>query len=131
MAMFEPLAITAMPEEVYRNPCPLDRALLVLYEGRVLILEHIGPGLHYLVETMLMDESFEDLAKGMSNGVYLWEGRLIRDPSDDRCDSNPYLDGVFRLATKKEWTLHITGDELWDRTLWFEPVQEGPCPTSL
>lgn len=123
--IFEPLAITSspIPKEEYRNPCPPDRALFALYEERVLILDHIGPGLHYLVELMLMDESFEDLVEGMPNGVYVWEGRLTKDPSADPCESSPYLNGTFRPATKEEWILHITGDELWDRTLWLEPVQ--------
>ena len=101
----------------YRRPCPEDMALVVVHEGRALVLDHIGSGLSYITDAGMMDDYLDPCCKGVASGVYVWKGRLLSVNHDD---PDTYLDGDFRLATKEEWNKHLAGKDIWDPTLWYE-----------
>lgn len=106
----------------YRRPCPDDMALVVVHEGRALVLDHIGPGFSYISDAGMMDDYLDPCCEGVASGVYVWKGRLV---SDNHEDPDTYLDGDFRLATKEEWGKHLAGKDIWDPTLWYE---DPPSP---
>jgi hypothetical protein len=107
----------------YKNNCPLDRALIVIYEGQCLVLDYIGSSLEYLENQYgheyMQNEIAEDC--NIEPGVYIWEGTIKRDPPDYYGEpGDEYLDGTFRFATKQEWEDHIKDMYPWDPDLWIE-----------
>ena len=120
----------------YRKDAPKLRALVVVHCGIIQELCHIGEALEWLI-----DESGEDMTRylegdgvDLPNGVYIWEGEV----KDSGCydsyygvhESDPYLEGGYRPATKEEWEYHVNGDYPWDPALWFDSVSQDPEPPS-
>jgi hypothetical protein len=104
----------------YKKERPLDRALLVIHNGKALYLDHIGPGIeYYLSECTHKDDEFIE-----PNGVYIWEGKLISKvityfEGDHDCEEE--LNGTLRLATLDEWQAYINDEYIWDRSEWLLP----------
>jgi hypothetical protein len=129
LKIFQALPSESPPEPKYRSPCPDDMALVVVHEGRALVLDHIGPGFSYISDVGMMDDYIDPCCEDMASGVYIWVGRLVSDP--DSIEPDIYLDGNFRLATKEEWAHHLAGKDIWNPTLWYEdPLEEVMDPRS-
>jgi hypothetical protein len=131
---FEPFTGSERPaqfEDLWSSPYkpekdrPLDKALLIIHEGKALYLQHIGPCIdYYLEECSPKEDTFKK-----PNGVYIWEGTLKAKrtyyPEGD-FDIDEELDGTLRPATLEEWQAHINDEHAWDRMLWLIPEEQLP-----
>ena len=117
----------------YRKDAPKLRALVVVYYGVLKELCHIGEDLEWFIDESGedMSEHLKDDGPDLPNGVYIFEGEV----KDDGCydsyfgcyESDCYLEGVYRPATKEEWEYHVNGEYPWDPALWFEDeIREPP-----
>lgn len=107
----------------YKTDRPEDRALLVVQDGVVLLLDYIGPGFDYLRDAAcksMADDFVEynedvDLEK-LDPGVYIWEGCFVH--------VNYHLEGNVRKATKEELKTYQTEGCAWDPDLWYKKAPE-------
>jgi hypothetical protein len=104
----------------YKKGCPLDRALVVIHEGRADVLEHIGSGLDYLSNECMLSDEVGSLCEGLASGVYILDGHMVTTGPSYYGDYDCYFEGDFRPATKKEWAAYLDAEYLWDESLWYE-----------
>jgi hypothetical protein len=122
---FEPFKESDYDSNPYKpeKDRPLDRALIIIYEGLAVYYDHIGPDIdYYLEERNPKVDFFKE-----PNGVYIWEGKIKTNRViylNGEFDIDVKLDGTLRKATIKEWQAYINEEYLWDRTEWFLP---GVC----
>lgn len=107
---------------VYKKNRPLDRVLCVVQNGKVLVLDYIGPGVEYLANEDLLAQELSwdpNEPNREDDGVFIWEGSMntIRYYYGDY---DIELEGEFRLATEQEWQAHLNDEYVWDRSLWIE-----------
>lgn len=119
---------TASFDEGYKKERPPDRALVMWYEGRCQVLDHIGPDLDYVAHIDMLSEylnsDLEECASGLS-GVLVWEGKLhgeVITNWEGGQDCDEWLEGTARLATKEEWRACVDGEYSWEVALWKEMV---------
>jgi hypothetical protein len=102
---------------------PLDKALLIIHEGKSLYLQHIGPCIdYYLEECDPKEDTFKE-----PNGVYIWEGTIKASRTyyaEGGFEIDEELEGTLRLATLEEWQAHINDEHVWDRMLWLLPEEQ-------
>ena len=104
----------------YKDKCPDDRALLIVHEDRCSVLDHIGPALDYIDDQGMFSDYFDPVCEGIASGVYIWEGKMAGGYDYRTHETDEYLEGKFRLATKEEWHAHLDNEYPWDRSLWIE-----------
>jgi len=117
----------------YKKVRPKDRALLMVQDEVVCILDYIGPGLEFLRTESprnFVDE-FIDVNEGvdlclLEGGVYIWEGQYVTDKLDTYYgyEYDYYLEGTVRKATKEELKYYQTEECAWDPDEWYEKAVE-------
>lgn len=120
----------------YKTDRPKDRALLVIQDGVVLMLDYIGPGFDYLRDAAcksMYDDFIKynedvDLEK-LDPGVYIWEGCFVSDKIETYygTEYDYHLEGNVRKATKEELKDYQTEESAWDPGLWYQEVKEDEC----
>ena len=81
-----------------------------------------------------MADYLKEDGSNLPNGVYIWEGEARDkggyDSEYGHYESDCYLEGNFRPATREEWEYHVNGDYPWDPALWFDCASLDPEPPS-
>ena len=109
---------------VYREDHPeKELALVIVFFGKLLLLDHIGPELDGLQAQGDLEEQLQnDLPEDTSDGFYLWSGTLKVDGHTDYYggyDCEIWLEGKFVAATEEDWKSHLEGDSVWECGDWL------------
>jgi hypothetical protein len=112
--------------KVYRVDHPeKELAFVVVFFGKLLILDHIGPNLDCLEAEGDLEEQLQndfDTPGGIPDGLYLWSGTLKVESSydyDGEYDSTIWLEGEFVKATEENWKNYLEENSVWECGDWL------------
>ena len=97
----------------YKDDCPEDIALIIVGPGGLaMCLEHMGPGIDFVMEEGLFDP--EDECFTAHPGVYIWRGKLVQLRTPEEDGGGELVSTVMSRATEDQWRAYLDNSWPWD-----------------